>query len=57
MKKYILFLSVILINLNILLAQTGNVGVGTTVPRSTLDVNGTMNVNNEINLGGTNSAV
>ena len=56
-KKYILFLSVIVINLNILLAQTGNVGVGTTVPRSTLDVNGTMNVNNEINLGGTNSAV
>ncbi|WP_143884215.1 hypothetical protein [Chryseobacterium binzhouense] len=56
MKKYILFLSVIM-NLNALLAQTGNVGVGTTVPRSTLDVNGTMNINNEINLGGTNSAV
>lgn len=34
-------------------AQTGNVGVNTTKPRTSLDINGTLNVKDEINLGGT----
>lgn len=37
-------------------SQNGKVGVATTSPQATLDVNGTTNVNNEINLGGTNTS-
>lgn len=37
-------------------AQTGNVGIATATANTTLDVNATTNVNNEINLAGTNSS-
>lgn len=56
MKKYILIL-LFAIQSSLFFAQTGNVGVATVNPRTNLDVNGTTNVNNEINLGGTNSVV
>lgn len=56
MKKYILIF-LFAIQSSLFFAQTGNVGVATVNPRTNLDVNGTTNVNNEINLGGTNSVV
>lgn len=56
MKKYILIL-LFAIQSGLFFAQTGNVGVATVNPRTNLDVNGTTNVNNEINLGGSDSAV
>lgn len=56
MKKDIL-LTFLLLQSIFFFAQTGNVGVLTVNPRTNLDVNGTTNINNEINLGGTNSVV
>lgn len=54
MNKYIILFLFSAVPLA-LSAQSGNVGVATTAPKTTLDVNGTTNVNNEINFGGTNS--
>lgn len=56
MKKYILIL-LFTIQGSLFFAQTGNVGVATVNPRTNLDVNGTTNVNNEINLGGTDTVL
>jgi hypothetical protein len=56
MKKHILFIF-LLVQSILFFAQTGNIGVLTTSPRTNLDVNGTTNINNEINLGGNNSVV
>jgi len=56
MKKHILFIF-LLVQPVLFFAQTGNVGVLTTSPRTNLDVNGTTNINNEINLGGSNSVI
>lgn len=56
MKKYIGILSIFLIIIPVTAeAQAGNVGIATTKPRTTLDVNGTVNVKNEMRLGGTDS--
>ncbi|OCA78279.1 hypothetical protein BBH99_08985 [Chryseobacterium contaminans] len=54
MKNCINIVSILLISVPFFAgAQTGNVGIATTKPNTTLDVNGTINVKNEINLGGT----
>lgn len=57
MKKQILIFSIALVAGSLYTkAQTGNVGISTTKPRTNLDVNGTMNVKNDIKLGGTDAA-
>ncbi|MGG7437121.1 hypothetical protein ACQ7CU_03490 [Chryseobacterium arthrosphaerae] len=56
MKNYIGILSLFLTAAPFFAqAQTGNMGIATTKPRTTMDVNGTINVKNEIRLGGTDS--
>lgn len=54
MKNCINILSIMLISIPFFAAaQAGNIGIATINPKTTLDVNGTINVKNEINLGGT----
>ncbi|MGE8431525.1 hypothetical protein [Chryseobacterium joostei] len=54
MKKYSIILNIVLtISPLYIAAQNGNVGIATTKPRTNLDVNGTINVKNDIKLGGT----
>ncbi|UOU99901.1 hypothetical protein MUU74_08090 [Chryseobacterium daecheongense] len=54
MKNYLTILGIVfMMNPFFIKAQTGNIGIATTKPRTHLDVNGTMNVKNDIKLGGT----
>jgi hypothetical protein len=46
---------ILIMSSGILFSQTGNVGINTTTPQKTLHVNGSLQLTNELNLGGTAS--